>query len=149
MHILFMAIMEGSNPTTIKWHLKEYDSRGSNEYAKGMIPNGDIRTITNMSRDFKRAIVDIRCPYEADQAHVVKILEDEMEKASEEIDGLTSVPEVMSILSFDVDAVMVRIAVQCPVGQHWRIERDLRTRVKARFDREGIQMPHYQKVIIK
>ncbi len=31
-----MAIMEGSNPTTIKWHLKEYDSRGSNEYAKGM-----------------------------------------------------------------------------------------------------------------
>ena len=114
-----------------------------------VIPNGDIRTITNMSRDFKRAIVDIRCPYEADQARVVKILEEEMEKASEEIDGLTSVPEVMSILSFEPDAVMVRIAVQCPVGQHWRIERDLRTRVKARFDSEGIEMPHYQKVVIK
>jgi small conductance mechanosensitive channel len=114
-----------------------------------VIPNGDIRTITNMSRDFKRAIVDIRCPYEADQAHVVKILEEEMEKASEEIDGLTSIPEVMSILSFDTDAVVVRIAVQCPVGQHWRIERDLRTRVKARFDREGIEMPHYQKVVLK
>ena len=28
-----------------------------------IIPNGDIRTITNMSRDFKRAIVNIRCPY--------------------------------------------------------------------------------------
>ncbi len=114
-----------------------------------VIPNGDIRTITNMSRDFKRAIVDIRCPYEADQGHVVRILEDEMEKASKEIDGLTSVPEVMSILSFETDAVMVRIAVQCPVGQHWRIERDLRTRVKARFDSEGIEMPHYQKVVIK
>ena len=114
-----------------------------------IIPNGDIRTITNMSRDFKRAIVDIRCPYEADQAHIVQILEEEMEKASEEIDGLTSIPEVMSILSFDTDAVVVRIAVQCPVGQHWRIERDLRTRVKARFDQEGIEMPHYQKVVIK
>ncbi len=114
-----------------------------------VIPNGDIRTITNMSRDFKRAIVDIRCPYEADQAHVVQILEEEMEKASEEIDGLTSIPEVMSILSFDTDAVVVRIAVQCPVGEHWRVERDLRTRVKARFDREGIEMPHYQKVVIK
>lgn len=43
-----------------------------------IIPNGDIRTITNMSRDFKRAIVDIRCPYEADQAHIVSILEEEM-----------------------------------------------------------------------
>lgn len=114
-----------------------------------VIPNGDIRTITNMSRDFKRAIVDIRCPYEADQARIVQILEEEMEKAGEEIDGLTSVPEVMSILSFDTDAVVVRIAVQCPVGQHWRIERDLRSRVKARFDKEGIVMPHYQKVVIR
>ena len=48
-----------------------------------VIPNGDIRTITNMSRDFKRAIVDIRCPYEADQAHVVQILEEEMEHAAD------------------------------------------------------------------
>lgn len=55
----------------------------------------------------------------------------------------------MSILSFETDAVVVRIAVQCPVGEHWRIERDLRTRVKARFDKEGIVMPHYQKVVIK
>lgn len=114
-----------------------------------VIPNGDIRTITNMSRDFKRAIVDVRCPYEEDQARIVRILEEEMEKAGEEIDGLTSVPEVMSILSFDTDAVVARIAVQCPVGQHWRIERDLRSRVKARFDKEGIVMPHYQKVVIK
>ena len=114
-----------------------------------VIPNGDIRTITNMSRDFKRAIVDIRCPYEADMGRVVAILEEEMERASGEIDGLTSVPEVMSILSFETDAVVVRIAVQCPVGEHWRIERDLRTRVKARFDKEGIEMPHYQKVVLK
>ena len=38
---------------------------------------------------------------------------------------------------------MLQIAAQCPVGQHWRIEREIRTRVKARFDREGIMMPHY------
>ena len=109
------------------------------------IPNGDIRTITNMSRDFKRAIVDIRCPYEADHAHLVEIINEEMEKAGREIDGLTSAPEVMSILSFEVDCVVVRVAAQCPVGEHWRIERDIRSRIKARFDAEGIVMPHYQR----
>jgi len=114
-----------------------------------VIPNGDIRTLTNMSRGYKRAIVDMRCPNEANQEHIVQILEEEMEKAGREIDGLTAKPEVMSILSFDTDAVLVRIAAQCPVGENWRIERDLRTRVKARFDREGIEMPHYQKIIIK
>ena len=110
-----------------------------------VIPNGDIRTLTNMSRGFKRAIVDIRCPYEADQAHIVEILNEEMEKAGKEIEGITETPQVMSILSFDTDAVVVRIAVQCPLGENWRIERDLRSRVKARFDAEGIVMPHYQK----
>ena len=109
------------------------------------IPNGDIRSITNMSRGFKRAIVDIRCPYEENQQRLVDIITEEMQLAGKEIEGLSDAPEVMSILSFDTDAVVVRVAAQCPVGENWRIERDIRTRVKARFDREGIIMPHYQK----
>ena len=107
------------------------------------IPNGDIRTITNMSRDFKRAIVDIRCPYEADQQELVRIIEEEMVKAGEEIEGISTKPDVLSIIAFDTDAVLARVAVACPVGEHWRIEREIRTRIKARFDREGIIMPHY------
>ena len=42
-----------------------------------------------------------------------------------------------------VREVRVQVAVPCPVGEHWRVERDLRSRIKARFDREGIVMPHY------
>ena len=114
-----------------------------------VIPNGDIRTFTNMSRGYKRAIVDVRCPYEVDQARIVAILNEEMDKAGQEIAGLMERPEVMSILSFETDAVVVRIAAQCPVGENWRIERDLRTRIKARFDAEGIEMPHYQKPVVK
>ena len=113
-----------------------------------VIPNGDIRTLTNMSRGYKRAIVDVRCPYEANQARIVEILEEEMEKAEREVTGLMEKPQVMSILSFEPDAVMVRIAVQCPVGENWRIERELRSRVKTRFDAEGIVMPHYQKPVV-
>lgn len=114
-----------------------------------VIPNGDIRTVTNMSRDFKRAVVDVRCPYEADQARIIAIIEEEMEKAGREIEGIDGKPEVMSIMSFDTDAVVVRVAARCPVGDNWRIERDLRSRIKARFDQEGIEMPHYQKVVMK
>ena len=114
-----------------------------------VIPNGDIRSLTNMSRSFKRAIVDVRCPYEVEQSRIVAILNEEMEKAGQEIEGLTAAPDVMSILSFEPDCVLVRVAAQCPVGEHWRIERDLRTRIKARFDAEGIEMPHYQRPVVK
>ena len=108
-----------------------------------VIPNGDIRTITNMSRGFKRALVNIPCPYEENHERIVAMLREEMEIAGKEIEGIEKTPEVMSIISFESNSVMVQIAVACPVGEQWRIERDIRSRVKARFDREGIVMPHY------
>ena len=108
-----------------------------------IIPNGDIRTITNMSRDFKRAIVNVPCPYEENQERLVEIIKEEMEIAAREVDGITEVPAVMSIVAFDKNAVRLQVAVPCPVGEHWRIEREIRTRIKARFDSEGIVMPHY------
>ena len=49
----------------------------------------------------------------------------------------------MLIVAFDKNSVRLQVAVVCPVGEHWRIEREIRTRIKARFDREGIMMPHY------
>ena len=107
------------------------------------IPNGDIRTVTNMSRSFKRAIVSVPCPYDADQEELVRMIKEEMEIAAKEIDGVEDVPDVMSIVSFDPRGVMLQVAVACPVGEHWRVERDIRTRIKARFDREGIVIPHY------
>ncbi|MCR5370766.1 MAG: mechanosensitive ion channel family protein [Clostridium sp.] len=108
-----------------------------------IIPNGEIRAITNMSRGFKRAVVMIPCPYEENQERLVAMIREEMAAAAEEIEGIDSVPDVMSIVSFETNAVMVQAAVPCPVGQHWRIEREIRSRVKARFDREGVVMPHY------
>ena len=114
-----------------------------------IIPNGDIRTIVNMTRDFKNALVDIRCPYEVSQERIVKILNEEMEIAGREIEGLSEPPQVLSILSFEPDCVVVRLMARCPIKENWRIERDLRTRVKARFDREGIEMPHYQRPVVR
>lgn len=108
-----------------------------------IIPNGDIRTITNMSRDFKRAVVNVPCPYEENQERLVEMVKEEMEIAAREVDGINEVPAVMSIVAFDHNSVRLQVAVVCPIGEHWRIEREIRSRIKARFDKEGIVMPHY------
>ena len=108
-----------------------------------IIPNGDIRAITNMSRGFKRAIVNVPCPYEENQERLVAMVKEEMEIAALEIEGIKSVPEVMSIVAFEPNSVTLQIAVPCPVGQHWRVEMDISSRVIALFDKEGIIMPHY------
>ena len=50
-----------------------------------IIPNGDIRTISNMSRGYKRAIVNVPCPYEENQERLVAMVREEMEIAGKEI----------------------------------------------------------------
>ena len=107
------------------------------------IPNGEIRTIANMSIVLKRAIVDIRCPYEVSRSRLLDIISDEMETAVLEIDGITGKADIMNICAFEPDAMIIRIAVECHVKDHWRIEREIRARIKDRFDAEGIIMPHY------
>ena len=108
-----------------------------------IIPNGEIRTIVNMSRTFQKALVDVRCPYEVPLQRLEAILTDEMEKAGQEIEGLTEAPQVLSVLSFEKDCLIIRLIASCPVKENWRIEREIRTRVKNRFDQEGIVMPHW------
>ena len=113
-----------------------------------VIPNGDIRTVTNMTRSYKRAIVDIRLPYEEKLDRLLAILTDEMEKVNAEVPGLSEVPQVLGVLSYEPDAIIVRIAAMCSVKENWGIERELRKRVKERFDEEGIQMPHVQRTAV-
>ncbi len=113
-----------------------------------VIPNGDIRTVTNMTRAYKRAIVDVRLPYEEKLDRLLAVLEDEMHRAGETVSGLSEIPQVLGILSYDPDAIIVRIAATCTVKENWGIERELRRRIKERFDAEGIQMPHVQRVVM-
>lgn len=107
------------------------------------IPNGEIRTIANMSIVLKRAIIDIRCPYEESRSRLLDIIRDEMETAIREIDGIAGQADIMNICAFEPDAMIFRIAVECHVKDHWRIEREIRARIKDRFDAEGIIMPHF------
>ncbi len=107
------------------------------------IPNGEIRTIANMSIVLKRAIVDIRCPYEENRNRLLDIISDEMETAVHEIDGISGKADIQNICAFEPDAMIFRIAVECHVKDHWRIEREIRARIKDRFDAEKIIMPHW------
>ncbi len=113
-----------------------------------VIPNGDIRTVTNMTRSYKRAIVDVRLPYDEKLDRLLDVLTDEMEQASQVLTELSEVPQVLGILSYDPDAIIVRISATCTVKENWGIERELRRRIKERFDLEGIQMPHVQRITL-
>ena len=107
-----------------------------------VIPNGDIRTVINTSRNFKRAIVDMRLSYEEDLEFMLSLLEEEMAIAKEEIPSLKETPSIMGINAIQNDCIIVRISALCKAGEYAKVERALRKRILLRFKAENIIVPH-------
>lgn len=114
-----------------------------------IVPNGQIKIVTNMSKGFNRAMVDVGVAYEENLEDVIKVLENEMQSIydNEHIQGLINKPEVLGVVELGDSAVVIKIKADCEVGENWAIERELRRLVKNRFDKEGIQIPYPQRVV--
>ena len=48
---------------------------------------------------------------------------------------------------FTADAVSLRVLVKTRPLEQWAVARELRQRIKARFDHEGIEIPFPQRVV--
>ena len=114
-----------------------------------IIPNGQIKIVTNMSKEFNRGIVDICVAYEENLDRVLGILDDEMEKiySNEHIDGLISKPVVLGVEELGDSGIRIRISADCNIGRNWDVERQIRRLVKNRFDKEGVEIPFPQVVV--
>ncbi|NLL71391.1 MAG: mechanosensitive ion channel family protein [Epulopiscium sp.] len=107
-----------------------------------IIPNGEIGVVTNSTRDFKRAIVDISISYEENIERVIGVLEEILAKAERELTGIISTPQILGVQALGEYALVIRVAAQCQIKENWGVERELRKRIKQRFDEVGIVIPY-------
>ncbi len=116
-----------------------------------IIPNGQIKIVTNMSKGFNRAVVDISVAYEEDIDNVIYVMKNELTSAFQNniISGLLKSPEVLGVVDLADSAVIIRISADSAIGENWAIEREIRRLIKKRFDKEGISIPYPQVVIHK
>lgn len=114
-----------------------------------IIPNGSIKMITNMSKEYNRAIVDVGVAYEEDIDKVISVMKDEMDGIykNKKIDGLMSEPEVLGVVDLADSAVVIRMLADTKIGENWHVERELRRLIKNRFDKENIEIPYTKRVI--
>jgi small conductance mechanosensitive channel len=114
-----------------------------------IIPNGQIKIVTNMSKGFNRAVVDVGISYNEDIDSVIKMLERELAKIYEEhiVKGMLDCPEILGVEKLDDSSVVLRVRADCAVGENWNVERELRRLIKNAFDREGIEIPFPQQVV--
>jgi small-conductance mechanosensitive channel len=114
------------------------------------VPNGEILRVGNKSQNWSRAVVDVGVGYGEDLAHAQRILNEVAHDLWQDEDFrgvIIEEPEVTGVEDLAVDAITLRVLVKTLPLQQWSVARELRQRIKARFDHEGVEMPFAQRVV--
>jgi small conductance mechanosensitive channel len=114
------------------------------------VPNGEILRVGNQSQNWSRTVLDIGVGYHEDLARVRRVLQAVAHDMWEEEDFKGQVieePEVWGVQELAADAVTMRVVLKTTPGAQWAVAREMRQRIKARFDYEGIEIPFPQRVV--
>lgn len=116
-----------------------------------VIPNGEVRVVTNLTKEWSRVVLDVGVSYETDLDRALEVFKRAGEElaADEEIGKLiVEPPEVLGVEALGEYQVTLRMLVKTLPLQQWTVARALRARVKKVFDREGIEIPYPHRVNI-
>jgi moderate conductance mechanosensitive channel len=106
-------------------------------------PNGQIIQVTNLSRDWARAVIDVPVPAAIEVGRVTAVLKQVGEEAWHD-DRLRAMmldpPTVMGVERIEVDTFSVRMVARTLPGMQFEIGREIRARVASAFLKEGINI---------
>ena len=108
------------------------------------VPNGEIKRIGNQSQQWSRALLDVAVAYETDvpeATEVIKTVADEMWHDPGYETQILSEPEVWGVEEVEPGKLVLRLVVKTKPLEQWRIQRELRARLKAAFAAAGIEVP--------
>jgi small conductance mechanosensitive channel len=113
-----------------------------------VVPNSEIKVVSNKTRGWSRAVVDVGIPYEENVDRALEILRDEAAQFSTDkvwgaqLDGPV---DVLGVESLSDSAVVIRTLLRTQPGSQWAVAREFRRRIKNRFDRETLDIPYPQR----
>jgi len=105
-------------------------------------PNGQITQVTNLSRDWARAAVDVPIPTGADVSRVNAVLRRVGDEAYADVELhslLLDAPSIMGVESLDVGGLNVRMVARTLPGRQFEVSRQLRARVAIALAAAGIR----------
>lgn len=109
-----------------------------------IIPNGEIKVVSNATRGWSRAVVDLTISYQQDVDRALAVIKDEAAQFSTDktwsaqLDGALEVPGVESLAD---TGVKIRTLIRTQPGSQWNAAREFRLRLLRRLEREGIAIP--------
>jgi small conductance mechanosensitive channel len=109
-----------------------------------IVPNGEIKKVSNLTRTWSRAVLDVSIAYREDPDRVMGVLRDIGRELYEDPQWKPLMVEpvvVPGIETFGDSALSIRVMAKTLPLKQWDVARELRRRIKLRFDQEGIEIP--------
>jgi len=114
------------------------------------IPHGEIKKVSNLSKDFSRINLDMGVGYSSNLEHVITVIN----KVGNEIandplwkDAIILAPQFLRVNDFADSSIMLKILGETLPSRQWEVTGELRKRLKVAFDKEGIEIPFPQVVM--
>ncbi len=108
-----------------------------------VVPNGDIRLVSNLTVDWARAIVDLNVDYRADMDKVLHALETAAQRAQADATikaDLLEPPQAVGWIGFKDRAVQVRLMAKTRPGQQWAVAMALRKYAVEALQAAGVEV---------
>jgi small-conductance mechanosensitive channel len=109
-----------------------------------IIPFSSVTTVTNMTRDYSRAVIVASVAYKDDYDEVVAVLRGIVQEMRAEDAWKTIILddlEVWGLDHFGDSAVNIKCRIMCTPFGRWSVLREFNRRMKTRFDEHGIEIP--------
>jgi len=114
------------------------------------IPNGEIHRVGNKSQEWSRALLDVEVAYATDLDHaqaVIKGVADALWREDGWSGQVLEEPEVWGVEMLGASGISIRLVIKTTPAAQWAVMRELRQRLKAAFDAEGIEIPFPQQTV--
>lgn len=115
------------------------------------IPFGDVTRVTNMTRDFAYAVIEVGVSYQDDTDRVASVLvalDGSLRENPEIANAVLEPIEVHGVTGLADSSVLIRARVKTRAGQQWAIQRRYLAEIKKAFAREGIEIPFPQRTVL-
>jgi small conductance mechanosensitive channel len=109
------------------------------------VRNGEILRVGNQSQNWARTVLDIPVALDQDLHRVQEVLRDVAHDLWDDEDFkdlIIEEPEVWGVQDLTPNWITVRVTLKTAPLEQWAVAREMRQRIKVRFDHEGIEFAH-------
>jgi moderate conductance mechanosensitive channel len=114
------------------------------------IPHGEIKTVSNSSKEYSKINLNIGVSYAADLNQVKEVINKVGATLAAEKywkDLITEAPAFLRVDSLDDSSIALKVVGVTKPSKQWEVTGELRKRLKEAFDANGIEIPFPQHVV--